>query len=50
MNIPIFKIGRYAQRLCIPNFQIWLLKRLQANLAKQKQHMHNPKQSNLQGN
>jgi hypothetical protein len=49
-NFQFLKHGRYAQRLCIQNFQIWLLKRLQANLAKQKQHKQNPKQSNLQGN
>jgi hypothetical protein len=36
--------------LCMQNFQIWLLKGLQANLAKQKQHKQSPKQSNLQGN
>jgi len=29
------------------NFQIGLLKRLQANLAKQKQHKQNPKQNNF---
>jgi hypothetical protein len=37
-NFQFLKYGRYAQSLCVQNFQIWLLKRLQANLAKQKQH------------
>ncbi len=48
MNITIFsfwKHGKYAQRLlCMQNFQIWLLERLQDNLAKQKKHKQNPKQ------
>ncbi len=48
-NFQFLKLGGYAQRLCMQNFQIWLLKKLQANLAKQKQHKQNPKQSNLQG-
>jgi hypothetical protein len=49
-NFHFLKHDRYAQWLCMQNFQIWLLRRVQANLPKQKQHKHNPKQSNSQGN
>ncbi len=37
-NFQFLKHVEYAQRLCMQNFQIWLLKRLQSNIAKQRQH------------
>jgi hypothetical protein len=49
-NFQFLKHDRYVQWLCMQNFQIWLLRRLQANLPKQKQHKNNPKQSNFWGN
>jgi hypothetical protein len=49
-NFQFLKHNGYAQRLCMQSFQIWLFRKLQAKLPKQKQHKQNPKKSNLQGN